>query len=337
MLIALAGCGSTTPGSHSGPLPFAAGVATLDVPLSDRELPVVATSAGHVMVFGGSTRRGYQPKGDGVVYDLERQVWTAMAPAPFDAALLYPAGVWTGAELVVVGTPCPDPEHDEDGEYVLCRRQPVAAAYSPTENSWRMLPRPQLPEPTGGYTILSRAVGFVDGMAVFSYQGRDVPIELLMIEPSSGTASFAAAPTEPCGVASRLFSFGPDFTGGFLGGVDPSPQTMRTREWLAGNGWRDVGEYPRPVAGPVSSDRITCGADTAAYVPVVDPPIGVSRDVHWFDAADLTWRPEPDLPPQGFAGLIQVATVRGIAVLALDDRLFTLAPGVADGPRTDAL
>jgi hypothetical protein len=164
-------------------------------------------------------------------------VWRPMAPAPFDDALLYPSGVWTGTEVVVMGTPCPDPNHEEDGEYVNCEREPVAAAYSPTANSWRSLPPPPLPEPMHGYSILSSPVGVVDGKAVFSYQSQNVRVQLMMIDPTSGATTFAVAPTEPCAVGGRLLAFGPDSDGSFGSPVEPSPETMRVREWGADRGW----------------------------------------------------------------------------------------------------
>jgi hypothetical protein len=93
-LLALAGCGSTSPRKvQRAELRFEAGVATLDVPLSDRELPAPVVTDRSVVVYGGRERSSPTPKGDGAVYDLERRVWTPMARAPVDAPLLYASGV----------------------------------------------------------------------------------------------------------------------------------------------------------------------------------------------------------------------------------------------------
>src|SRR5689334_14641817 len=191
LALALAGCGSPLAKERPAPLRLESGVATLDAPLSDRIIPVEVASERYVVVFGGLERRGVQPKGDGVVYDLERQVWMPMPAAPFSAPLAYAAGVWTGSEVVVVGTPCPDPKHVEDGEDIQCGREPVAAAYSPDRNAWRVLPELDLPNPTGGYAPLFRGVGFAAGKAVFTFNGRDAAYELALVDPTSGVTTSA--------------------------------------------------------------------------------------------------------------------------------------------------
>jgi hypothetical protein len=124
-----------------------------------------------------------------------------------------------------------------------------------------------------------------------------------------------------------LFAFGPDFMGGYSTDVEPAPDIMRIREWRPGLGWADVGTYPRPAPGPVTVDGIRCGPGAAAYVAQGPWPVGVSRDLHWFTPNDATWHAVPDLAPAGLVVSIQVATVHGVDVLGLDDRLFTLAPG----------
>jgi hypothetical protein len=73
---------------------------------------------------------------------------------------------------------------------------------------------------------------------------------------------------------------------------------------------------------------VTCGPEAAAYLPVQRPPVGTSRDLYWFGPSG-SWRPVPDVPPQGLPSATRVATVGDRLVLDLGPRLFTLPPGGA--------
>jgi hypothetical protein len=89
---------------------------------------------------------------------------------------------------VFVGTPCPHPRHEDDGEFVDCGADPVAVAYSPAHDAWRTLLRLRLAQPTHGVSLLSSAIGFASGQAVFSYDPGTATNDLLLVDSETGVA-----------------------------------------------------------------------------------------------------------------------------------------------------
>jgi hypothetical protein len=122
-------------------------------------------------------------------------------------------------------------------------------------------------------------------------------------------------------------AFGPDSNGTFGSPVEPPADALRVREWTEAHGWQDLGPPPRPTPGQVFSADVTCGPGAAAYLPVQSPPAGLGRDLRWYDDAAGTWPAVPALTPQGYPGVVRVASLRGVRVLVTDAHVFTLDPG----------
>ena len=162
-VVAWAGCGSGGGGSATAaPMTFTDGVAKVDVPLSARRYQMIVAAGRYVVVYGGGARfdGGYTALGDGAVYDTVDETWTRMPEGPFGRPLWGAAGVWSGHEVVIVGTPCDEPRYDEDVG-VRCGHAPVAVAFSPQSGVWRRLRLPDVSDgPATGYALEARAVGW---------------------------------------------------------------------------------------------------------------------------------------------------------------------------------
>jgi N-acetylneuraminic acid mutarotase len=114
---------------------------------------------------------------DGVAFDPRTSRWRALPRAPL-AGSTRPIGAWTGRELILlVG------DTDPDGKPWPARLA-RAAAYDPSSNTWRRLPR--IPEPRNGATAV--------------WDGR----ELLVV---GGTAPGPAG--KPAPLATTGFAFDP--------------------------------------------------------------------------------------------------------------------------------
>ena len=107
---------------------------------------------------------------DGVLYDLEAQEWRPVPKGPFEGPLLGAAAAWTGHEFVVIGTPCAEPDVDqEDVDFIKCgTTQPVAAALDPATNRWSEVAVPDLSDLSpSGDAVFPKAIGSADGRAMF--------------------------------------------------------------------------------------------------------------------------------------------------------------------------
>lgn len=108
-------------------------------PLSDRARPVTVENGSKVVVWGGCRLEGTQCDevnagllGDGAVYDVATDTWTALPPGPLTPAV-HAVGAWTGDEVVITVT--------EPGFGAVGAR---TAAWSPATGAWRVLPDPPM-------------------------------------------------------------------------------------------------------------------------------------------------------------------------------------------------
>jgi hypothetical protein len=137
-------------------------------PLSDRARPVTVGTGSQFVVWGGCMVRGSQCDeindgllGDGAVYDVATDAWTALPPSPLTPAV-HAVGVWDGDEVVITVT--------EPGAGGTGAR---TAAWSPATGEWRVLPDPRLSDRrfaaavwTGSEVVVWGGTGKADG-AVF--------------------------------------------------------------------------------------------------------------------------------------------------------------------------
>ena len=328
-----ASCGSGTGGDrHAAPTrpQFVDGVAKLEVPLSSRQGAIALAAGSQLVVYGGEgIDRRHALRDDGAVYGLASATWTPMPAGPFTEPLWYPQGVWTGTELVVVGTPCAHGSFDDDT--VVCGNAPEAAAFSPSTGSWRKLRAPRLSGSTAaGNTVALRAVGWGHGGALFAYSPTpfdpNVGESLLVFDPESDRWRSIGAPGPPgglCVTGGRLFQFTGRATSAGGAGIVPH-DPMATREWRPDIGWTSVGGEPAPSPDPVYWTQVICGADDAVYAPVFAPPAGVGNDLHWFDPAASGWVDVPDLGAQGQPSSPQFVTISTRRLIWVGDHFFVL-------------
>jgi N-acetylneuraminic acid mutarotase len=139
-------------------------------PLSGRADHFAAWTGDEMIVWGGhltaSNRERYD--GEGAAYDPDTDMWRVLPRSPLPAG--YGAmGAWTGTEVIVMASPM----GIEASDYPKFAE---AAAYDPSTNSWRQLPRPPqvaYVEPPAAYLdgklILLSLGGQVDGGEVNGY------------------------------------------------------------------------------------------------------------------------------------------------------------------------
>ena len=104
-------------------------------PLSARA-PVAAVWTGDEMVVWGSGNREQPGVRDGAAFDPRANRWRAIAAAPValnDAGWPTPSTVWTGREMVVIGSLL-------DGNNASTRPDATGLAYDPAADTWRTLP-----------------------------------------------------------------------------------------------------------------------------------------------------------------------------------------------------
>lgn len=123
-----------------------------DAPLDARADAFAVWADDEVIVYGGHALAddgaGFVFRTDGAAYDPSADTWRELADGPLPPRA-GPDGVWTGAELIVLGGDDPDPEVTE-------QRRP-AAAYDPATDAWRSI----ADEPRGPGTS---AVAWADGV-----------------------------------------------------------------------------------------------------------------------------------------------------------------------------
>lgn len=156
------GGGLSTPGMHRIDPP----------PLGTRHGEARALAGDQLLVWGGQTAENSmegRTLGDGAVLDVRTGRWSRVDPSPFPHGLFSPAAAFDGVEVVVVGTECdetiPAPTLGVPPE---CRG-PAAAAWDPTDGSWRRLTAPPLTTGSLGVPGFSPSVQTAggDGRAVF--------------------------------------------------------------------------------------------------------------------------------------------------------------------------
>jgi hypothetical protein len=130
-------------------------------PLAGRERHVAVWTGSEMIVWGGENSTGVLR--DGAALSPSTDKWRVIADAPF--TLREPLAVWTGVEVLVVGT--------EFTPNATPRQRERAAAYDPATDRWRVLPDVPIendPEPNPvdpGYT---NRLAWVDGFAVLDVQ-----------------------------------------------------------------------------------------------------------------------------------------------------------------------
>lgn len=189
-------------------------------PLAPRSGHVAVWTGAELLVWGGAGEDGRLR--DGAAYDPAVDTWQRLPPSPQPPAGLAAAGVWTGRELVVLGSESVlayDPGTDRwqagsptlpglsspgavtwDGREVVVFDDAASrvAGYDPAADRWRELPSPPLQGVQAAVELLGTVVALgtgADGPALSRYDratdswGRGVPV------PGAGAAPPGRSPT----------------------------------------------------------------------------------------------------------------------------------------------
>jgi Kelch motif len=108
-------------------------------PLSERA-PVATVWTGNELIVWGSTTRAGSDIRDGAAFNPQTNRWRTIAPAPVGLNLAgwpSPSTVWTGQEMVVVGSRL-------DNNNAATSPYATGLAYRPATDAWRELPPVQL-------------------------------------------------------------------------------------------------------------------------------------------------------------------------------------------------
>jgi hypothetical protein len=219
-----------------------------DSPLPPRDAPAVVAMDDRLLVFGGgklgegvSVADGHR---DGAILDLRTRRWHGVAPAPFP--LVAPAGIWTGKQVVVVGTEVSCSNASGGNE---CRTGPLrAATYTPSADRWRTVELPHDFAEAKSWT--PQAVRWTGSEAIFSLGSG-----LVAVDPGDGSGRAVPQETPPstagqCG-SSRFFTL--------IGIRHADPRTLQLGPAVLGGGssaFRDG--PPFAVAAPVSPLATVC-------------------------------------------------------------------------------
>ncbi len=348
---ALFACSSS--GSKAGPdgasttsRPAAAtrGYRTLTVPLPARQSPLVVAAGSHVVVYGGYRVDGskYVPRADGADYDMVRGDWTPMPEAPFARPLFRASGVWTGREVVVVGTPCGTTSAEEDP--ASCEPGTLAgAAYSPKTGTWRRIPAPKIdvdPSVTQGTPFVGTGLGWTGGVAVFEADQLDRRWHLLTVDPGTGAWRYlpdVENADRTCVVGRGLVAV---ITGELQNGgiTSPNPaavaEPLRLRTWDPKTGtWPETLSVAKPASRGAMLENIVCSAGHLAYLPVFPAPIGLDGGALWYEPGAQVWEPLPGFGGTNTPTVGDIAELRGTKVVGIADatggraRLFLLPKG----------
>lgn len=341
--VALAAAGCTTDGPGGPPRPgrtlpaeppvFREGVARIVPPLSARDEHYVVGAGDRVLVFGGLRERIGSPGFDavgvrsGAAYTPRDGRWRPIAPLPFP---LRPGGaVWTGHEVVVIGTECRTATLDEMDEYLICRPGVNrVVAYAPDRDRWREVPVP-LPRTLRRDVSWGHGLGWTGTEAAFAPSttlsgGRSARLRvgrlIILIDPERATVRQVAAPLVlrgrfpgewalPCLVGRDVLvlpglSLGaplfPETQASPLRSAVLQPRRLR---------WRELEHQPRPPGGypiggvmALNEENATCTGRGILYLALIataDPTGGTQPPALVWEHDRRRWRtlPPPRLEP----------------------------------------
>jgi hypothetical protein len=100
----------------------------------------------HLVALGGYlwSPSESRPAGNEAIYSMRTDRWREL-DVPWKDPLDRPGTVWTGRELIVVGTPCGEAYGDEDTAPYCGDRVTRALSYRPDTDEWQELRRPPQP------------------------------------------------------------------------------------------------------------------------------------------------------------------------------------------------
>jgi hypothetical protein len=127
-----------------------------------------AIAGGHLVALGGYlwSRRESRPAGNEAIYSMRTNRWRKL-DVPWKDPLDGASAVWTGRELIVVGTPCGEAYGNEDTDPYCRDRKTVAFSYRPDTDEWERLAPPPRPSARINRPLAVTGVGWTGKEAVF--------------------------------------------------------------------------------------------------------------------------------------------------------------------------
>ena len=330
LALAAAACGSQAESGRvtRAPADLTNGFAEVVVPLPTRQSPMVVAAGDHVVVFGGYRFAGntQTPRGDGADYDIAKGEWMAMSPAPFDRPLYQAAGVWTGREVIVIGTPCG--ATTTEMELARCAHATVAAAaYSPSRHSWRALrspPRSRFPWVAKGAPLGAGGLGWAGNAAVFEIYDGEPYRQNLLLDPEAETWTFAP----PLKFASTFSVTGGHLVAGVIGETAPnvgfgtatpgSPLPPVRAITLSNDHRRWTESASASRGGPTPMfDRVYRAPGVLMYASILPPPTGFDAGGLWYEPDARRWAELPSFAAAGFPGEMSPAELDGTRLVWL--------------------
>ncbi len=331
-VLAASACGSKTDAGHvtRAPADLTKGFAEVVVPLPTRQSPMVVAAGDHVVVFGGYRIEGSHeiPRGDGADYDVARGEWTSMPPAPFDRALHLAAGVWTGREVIVVGTPCGTTTtdlYDARCDHATV----VAASYTPKTNSWRPLASPDasmFPLLTYGSPLLGVGAGSTGTAVLFDNDTGDASRQYLVADAAGGSWHFLPAFTTAdtvCPVAGAVVGVqtGQIYANGGSGSPNPQAVAAPLRTSMLesrSNTWGAPVAIPKPASAGAMFERVVCSAGQLAYFPIFPGPVGIDGGALWYEPGTEQWTTLPSLGATNSPNVVSIAEIHGTKMVVIE-------------------
>ncbi len=332
--------GSGTDGSAGSGTFAATGFASSTVALSTRQQPLVIGVDEKVLVFGGYAvgSSASRSLGDGALYDRSKSTWSTIPSAPFSQPLYQAMGVWTGQEAIILGTPCGGAWSDLITPE--CGKSRVeAAAFSPTRNRWRRLDQFKGPGQAEGFndtTVLQgNGLGWTGRQAAFTFGNGPISQEMLIDPAAGGTTRFMASPDQTdatCLTGGKLVAVktGEVLAGGVRVGPNPVANAEPLRTYLLDEKsltWSAPIETNKPDSVGAQSERVICNGGQLVYLPY-QSSTGFSGGL-WWNAAQRTWDPFPNLKPMQYPSILAVGESGGAKVAWLGSSLFVLQPGAS--------
>ena len=344
LAIGLGACGthggSGTHGSAGSGSFAATGFESSTVALSTRQQPLVLGVDEKVLVFGGYAAGSSASRslGDGALYDRSTSTWSTIPTAPFSQPLYQAMGVWTGQEAIILGTPCGRAWSDlitpECGKTAV-----EAAAFSPTRNRWRRLAQfkgPGQAESFDDATVLQgNGLGWTGSQATFIFGNGPISREMLVDPAAGGTTRFMASPDQTdatCMTGGKLVAVrtGEVLAGGLRVGPNPVANAEPLRTYLLDEKsltWSAPIETKKPDSVGAQSERVSCNGGQLVYLPYRNST-GFSGAL-WWNAAQETWDPFPNLKPVQYPSILTVGESGGTKVAWLGSSLYVLPPGAS--------
>ncbi len=283
-----------------------------------------------MLVYGGReyhAGQGRRTVDSGATYDPATGIWKDIPAAGFTEPLLQVGGVWTGKEVVVLGTPC-KALADDDGEGLSgCSPGGVmAAAFSPVTHSWRTLgtvqPIPSGHKP-GDLALTSTGLGWTGTEAAFLTQDGDNNDSVLLFDPETNRWRLAEGldrSDSTCVVNGQVLAIvtGRVDAAGGIAAPSPTGAAEPLRIYELGPttlDWSELSSTEKPDSKDASFERVYCGDGLLVYLPIKPAPVGYGRGGLWFDPPTSQWQAIPSLGDLGYPSDPSVAELNGEKVI----------------------